>query len=92
MHAMTLPSERSCADSRLRRRKPAVDDGAVTDEAALSRVAQGDRDAFVIIFNRYASRVKGYLMRLGASARLSGGGGPTKRSEEDPRVVATGST
>jgi RNA polymerase sigma-70 factor (ECF subfamily) len=38
-----------------------------TDEALLTRVAAGDRDAFAILFRRLAPRVKGYLMGLGAA-------------------------
>ena len=38
-----------------------------TDEALLTRVGAGDRDAFAILFRRLAPRVKGYLMSLGAT-------------------------
>lgn len=38
-----------------------------TDEALLTRVAAGDRESFAVLFARYAGKVKGYLMRLGAS-------------------------
>lgn len=38
----------------------------ITDEVLLSRVAGGDRAAFAALFDRYASKVKGYLIRLGA--------------------------
>jgi RNA polymerase sigma-70 factor (ECF subfamily) len=43
----------------------AADDDA-TDEALLVRVAARDRGAFAALFERYAGRVKGYLMRTGA--------------------------
>ncbi len=36
------------------------------DEALLVRVSQGDRAAFADVFAKYAPRVKGYLIRLGA--------------------------
>lgn len=38
-----------------------------TDEALITRIAAGDRQAFALAFSRYAGRVKSYLMRLGAS-------------------------
>ena len=38
-----------------------------TDEALLTRVGAGDRDAFAILFRRLAPRVKAYLMGLGAT-------------------------
>lgn len=38
------------------------------DEDLLTRIAQGDRAAFALTFERYAPRVKSYLMRLGAPA------------------------
>ena len=38
-----------------------------TDEALLTRVGAGDRDAFAILFRRLAPRVKAYLMGLGAA-------------------------
>lgn len=37
-----------------------------SDEALLARVAAGDRGAFAALFERYAAKVKGYLIRLGA--------------------------
>lgn len=37
-----------------------------TDEALLTRIAGGDRDAFARLFEAYAGRVKSYLLRLGA--------------------------
>jgi len=37
-----------------------------TDEALLVRVAGGDREAFARLFGKYAPKVKGYLIRLGA--------------------------
>lgn len=42
-----------------------------TDEALLSRVAQGDREAFARIFTAYAGKVKGYLLRLGAPSAVA---------------------
>jgi len=49
----------------------AVVDDSESDEAVLARVALGDREAFAIAFSRYAGRVKGYLIRLGAPAALA---------------------
>lgn len=43
----------------------------MTDEAILSRVAGGDREAFALAFERYAGRVKAYLIRLGAVGALA---------------------
>jgi RNA polymerase sigma-70 factor (ECF subfamily) len=37
-----------------------------TDEALLARVGRGDRAAFAATFQKYAPRVKSYLIRLGA--------------------------
>lgn len=45
-----------------------VDDG---DEAALARIARGDRDAFALIFARFAGKVKSYLIRLGAPGAVA---------------------
>lgn len=39
-----------------------------TAEHLLSRIACGDREAFALVFMRYAARVKSYLIRLGAPA------------------------
>lgn len=41
---------------------------AVSDAALIRAIAARDRDAFVALFERYAGRVKGYLMRTGTSA------------------------
>jgi RNA polymerase sigma-70 factor (ECF subfamily) len=50
-----------------RRRLRAVHDRvAETDEALITRIAAGDRDAFARVFAAYAGKVKGYLLRLGA--------------------------
>jgi RNA polymerase sigma-70 factor (ECF subfamily) len=50
-----------------RRGAASVHDSAeVSDEALLARVAGEDRAAFATLFGRYASKVKGYLIRLGA--------------------------
>jgi len=39
-----------------------------SDEDLLERIAAGDKDAFAALFNRFAPRIKTYLMRLGAGA------------------------
>lgn len=49
-----------------RRARPVRDNVEQTDEALITRVALGDREAFAQIFSAYAGRVKGYLLRLGA--------------------------
>jgi RNA polymerase sigma-70 factor (ECF subfamily) len=41
------------------------------DEALLVRVAGGDRDAFARLFAKFAPKVKGYLMRLGAAGAIA---------------------
>lgn len=53
------------------RRSPRLNDAADSDEVVLARVAQGDRAAFAVVFERYASRVKAYLMRLGAAGAVA---------------------
>lgn len=45
-----------------------VNSSELSDEDLLVRIGAGDRTAFEAIFNRYAPRVKSYLMRLGAGA------------------------
>lgn len=40
--------------------------GGEGDERLLTRVGQGDREAFAVLFARFASKVKAYLLRLGA--------------------------
>jgi len=42
-----------------------------TDEDVLSRVAAGDRAAFAALFGKYAPKVKGYLIRLGAAGAIA---------------------
>lgn len=42
-----------------------------TDEALLQSIARADRHAFADLFSRYAGRIKGYLMRLGAGAAVA---------------------
>jgi RNA polymerase sigma-70 factor, ECF subfamily len=48
-----------------------VDSHVEQDEALLLRVARGDRDAFAALFGRYAAKVKGYLIRLGAAGAIA---------------------
>lgn len=42
-----------------------------TDEALLVRIAAGDREAFGALFAKYAPKVKGYLIRLGAAGAIA---------------------
>ena len=44
-----------------------TDHARASDAAVLRAVAAGDRSAFVELFGRYAGRIKGFLMRRGAS-------------------------
>lgn len=53
----------SLAKSRLSENK--------TSEQLILEVGRGDRDAFRILFERVTPRVKGYLMRMGASESLA---------------------
>jgi RNA polymerase sigma-70 factor (ECF subfamily) len=65
--AYATPSLRSAY--RVRRvRSSAVSESAAVeaDEDLLTRVAAGDRAAFAKVFERYARKVKSYLIRLGA--------------------------
>jgi RNA polymerase sigma-70 factor (ECF subfamily) len=43
----------------------------LSHEDLLTRVAQGDRVAFAALFDAYAGRVKGYLLRLGAAGAIA---------------------
>ncbi len=69
MRVCVLSNEAVFAVSRVRRPRKAraVHDTAdASDEALLTRIAAGDREAFALFFERYAARVKSYLVRLGA--------------------------
>lgn len=46
-------------------------EAGASDEALVARIAAGDRAAFAAFFERYASRVKAYLIRLGARGALA---------------------
>jgi len=61
----TAPPRR--AKERLAVHEPILD----TDEVLLVRVAGGDRAAFATLFARYAAKVKGYLIRLGARGAMA---------------------
>ena len=67
MRVLPFAEAPACAPAR-RRGKVRVQSSAETDEALLSRVARADRQAFAQVFSAYAPKVKGYLIRLGASA------------------------
>lgn len=45
--------------------------GEPGDEALLTRIAAGDRDAFTLLFRRWAPKVKAYLIRLGAAVAIA---------------------
>ncbi|HYD89424.1 MAG TPA: sigma-70 family RNA polymerase sigma factor [Vitreimonas sp.] len=44
---------------------------ADSDEILLARIAASDRAAFALFFERYAARVKAYLIRLGARGAMA---------------------
>lgn len=46
-------------------------DGATLSSFIVGIAQRGDREAFVGLFNHFAPRVKGYLMRLGANAEAA---------------------
>lgn len=46
----------------------AADAAATSDEALLARVAARDREAFGVLFQRHAGRIKGFVMRAGFTA------------------------
>ncbi|MGE0741216.1 MAG: sigma-70 family RNA polymerase sigma factor [Hyphomonadaceae bacterium] len=59
------------ARPRHERHRVMHDCGEPADEELIGRVARGDREAFAVVFGRYAGRVKGYLMRLGAPGAVA---------------------
>jgi len=69
MHALDTASHLS---PRRRRKARALSDAVEeSDEAVLTRIAVGDRAAFARLFEKYAPKVKSYLMRLGAPAAVA---------------------
>ncbi|MEM1346121.1 MAG: sigma-70 family RNA polymerase sigma factor [Pseudomonadota bacterium] len=54
-------------DSILAHRNGRTDWSDVDDATLLAAVAERDRNAFVALFERYAGRIKGFLIRAGAS-------------------------
>lgn len=42
-----------------------------SDETLLIRIAGGDREAFARLFDRYAGKIKSYLIRLGAPSAVA---------------------
>lgn len=66
MHALAVAPRTAFAAFAPRRGAAPLTEVTETDESVLARVAQGDREAFAIVFGRYAARVKAYLIRLGA--------------------------
>lgn len=58
------------ASARLQARRM-HDSGDENDEALIARAGGGDRAAFAALFQRFAGRVKAYLMRLGAPAQAA---------------------
>lgn len=57
--------------ARKRAREAGLDSGGESEGDLIQRVASGDRAAFAILFTSTAPRVKGYLLRLGASANVA---------------------
>ena len=67
MRACVLTNAPVSTAPRRPRRAQAMHDGAAqSDEALLTAIAAGDRSAFAAFFQRYAGKVKAYLIRLGA--------------------------
>jgi RNA polymerase sigma-70 factor, ECF subfamily len=48
---------------------PPPEEETASDAALIARIAARDRAAFERLFDRYAGRIRGYLMRSGASAQ-----------------------
>jgi RNA polymerase sigma-70 factor (ECF subfamily) len=67
MRASAIPVGSVRSAPRARAETAKVHDGAdVTDEMLLAAIAAQEREAFAALFARYATKVKGYLIRLGA--------------------------
>lgn len=66
MCALAYAPEANFARAPRRRVQAMHDRLHESDESLIGRVAQGDRAAFARLFNAYAGKVKGYLVRLGA--------------------------
>ena len=68
MSALALPRTVGASRVPLKRARVVPNRVEETDEGLLGRIARGDRDAFALLFQKYAPRVKSYLIRLGAPA------------------------
>jgi RNA polymerase sigma-70 factor (ECF subfamily) len=71
MRALALASRRTGAAAPPLRVLRVHDRAELSHEDLLTRVAQGDRVAFAALFDAYAGRVKGYLLRLGAAGAIA---------------------
>ncbi len=73
MRALELSVGSVSGGVRARRSQAAEMDRAhdSADEALLLRISGGDREAFAALFGRYAAKVKGYLIRLGARGAVA---------------------
>lgn len=71
MRALALSPGAIAAAPRRRKAALRVHDGADNDVALVAAIAGGDRAAFGELFARFAPRVKGYLIRLGANPQLA---------------------
>jgi RNA polymerase sigma-70 factor (ECF subfamily) len=69
--ALYTPSVLPARPRRTLRTRALVENGEESDEALVARIAGGDRTAFAAFFGRYATRVKAYLIRLGARGALA---------------------
>lgn len=65
-----MGTARLLSASASRRRRFEIVSGD-SDDILLTRIAGGDREAFASLFQRYAGRIKSYLLRLGAPGGLA---------------------
>lgn len=71
MRALALAPRQTGAIARPVRMLRVHDRAEPSHEELLARVAKGDRVAFAALFDAYAGRVKGYLLRLGAAGAIA---------------------
>jgi len=71
MELSTGPARTAFRQRRAKEAAPLHSPADEPDEALLVRVAAGDRRAFAALFAKYAPKVKGYLIKLGANGALA---------------------
>ena len=69
--AIAKPTPAAARPPRLNGVVRVLSEAQAPDEHLLTRIAVGDREAFARVFQNYAPRIKGYLMRLGAGAAIA---------------------